>query len=405
MPTLRYLQLIFIWQMLFLNSCWAQTLNKEVQLLSWKAGECDNSYDPYHIQDRISAIAVRNNTLFLSVSFSENCCIIFSPKISYSNHILSISSDSKEDWGYCLCDCCFSIDFVISNISDTNFTTLFNGDTIYYSLDPYRVFPIKFEVVNGDTINKNNERGVPIGLWVKNLDSTLYNINPKGYDYDPIWSKKYYPNGQIESFASTGSITHWFEKGSIKSNYKYYPENNDHIRIEKIYEPDGKLKKYEITRQFSKTNLLNAHHLSMPRFNITEHLESYDAGQLREYVNQDTIKKWDITGNLELWEYGDSSMHYYTNGNIKSWCKKWLERNIDSCDFIETRLCLEFDTKGYVVKKKLYRDEFIVEINGGEIFFWEWDSKNKLIDYSPDYKGKVPMTKKIKKMFALKKLP
>lgn len=222
--------LYFVFLRFYNPVIFSQTNLKEtIALLSWSVGSCDSRYNSTSLLTRISSIRIENEKLYISISFKDNCCATFYPKVDFRNDTLLILPYEKHPDSYCSCDCCFSFDFIIEGMSDTSFTTLYQGKKIVYSLDPYPVIPISFIMYNRDTVNRTNRYGAPVGKWIsfyyddkiqeiKMYDTSFYDVNKR-----PIWTKSFYENGQPHSFKSKDVNMYWNESGVLKSITYFSP--------------------------------------------------------------------------------------------------------------------------------------------------------------------------------------
>src|SRR6478752_4754502 len=90
-----------------------ETKRSKVKLLKWNAEACDNTYDPYRLQNRITHVEVKNGITSITVNFTDNCCAAFKPEIEFKASKLTLLPYRKYFGDYCMCDCCFSISFEI----------------------------------------------------------------------------------------------------------------------------------------------------------------------------------------------------------------------------------------------------------------------------------------------------
>lgn len=202
--------------------------DKAVKLISYNAGDCDKTTGTYHFNTRISEISVSDNQLSLTINFIANCCEQFNPVVIFSHDTLSIDpigvwGDPSKKKASCGCQCCFSIQFFISNISDTNFITILSGERIVHSTDRYfPVFPIKYDVINGDTVNRNNKYGAKVGPWVtyyqdgkvKHIEQ--YCTHTEELATKNMWTKDYFENGQLAKNDRKDTTEAWYENGNLK---------------------------------------------------------------------------------------------------------------------------------------------------------------------------------------------
>src|SRR6478735_4346265 len=172
MSTIKFHFIFILIGMLGIEYSSAQVVNKKVKMVSWSSGSCDETVNPYAIQNRISDIYILRDTLYLSINFQDNCCAVFSPEISFKRDTLFIIPYKRDFLYYCSCDCCFSIDFTFTGLVDTSFVTILKDEKIIYSIEKYATHPIKYTIQDGDTINKTNKYGEPIGLWIEYYENS-----------------------------------------------------------------------------------------------------------------------------------------------------------------------------------------------------------------------------------------
>ena len=73
------------------TTCLAQKDTSSIKLLKWSSEDCDNTYDPFLLIDRITSIESYNGITLITVNFSENCCASFDPKIKVEgNKVIAI---------------------------------------------------------------------------------------------------------------------------------------------------------------------------------------------------------------------------------------------------------------------------------------------------------------------------
>jgi hypothetical protein len=401
----------FIFFFLAIVSCRAQdsrhSRKEPVKLISSHAGQCDNRVSPDYLVTRITDISIKNNQLYLTVNFKDNCCAQFNPGIKFSNDTLYIRKYIPPDsipkghpHALCGCDCCFSIDFVISNIKDTSFITLFDNKRIVYSLEPYPVFPIKFEILNGDTINKNNKYGGPVGLWINYYDNkqikdiAMYPVNNLYLDWDSqsIWYKGYYENGQMRNYVRTDSTDAWYESGKIRLRmYKTHEDGDEIVYTEKYFD-NGQLKEKTIERNYGKEHQIEDTLTQMTPLSKTELHESYYSNGQREFLmGKDTSKEWYEDGKFKRWYAADSSTEFYENGAVKIQEKRWKTENPFGWRKLDNSLHYEYYQNGIRSVEVFMRDEANEEGIAGNIRYeWKWDEKGNLISQPKVWDGPIP---------------
>src|SRR5690606_16110728 len=116
------------------SNCLSQNeIKKEqskVRLVKWSAENCDNTYDPYRLQNRITRLESKNDITYITVNFTDNCCAKFNPKIEFKGNKLNILPYKKYNGDYCTCNCCFSINFEIKGIANKEFVVHFKNEKI-----------------------------------------------------------------------------------------------------------------------------------------------------------------------------------------------------------------------------------------------------------------------------------
>jgi hypothetical protein len=186
------------------------------ELVGFKLSDCNNNSYPEYIRNRIVSKKLVNDTLRLSIGFSENCCFSPQPIVNLKNDTLYIEINNLSNM-LCGCDCCFELEMSITNIQDTsvfvvykkNETVLkdkeFQDSMTYQELifsNNKFVFPTMTEIKSHTPNNITNENGIKIGfwrIWKDNVITADVYFSEKVVDHVQIeWSMNYYPNGQIE---------------------------------------------------------------------------------------------------------------------------------------------------------------------------------------------------------------
>lgn len=150
---------------LHLNTIQAQD---QIQLVDFSPSTCDDKEDPLRIKTRIVDQWYKGDTLMIEVGTVALCCVDFEPHISFNNKVLDLQF--KETGIPCECDCCYQFIYKIMGLKDQKFTTTLNGKSIQYSEEKYRTKPERFEIYNGDTINRFDKYGFKQGLFILGRD-------------------------------------------------------------------------------------------------------------------------------------------------------------------------------------------------------------------------------------------
>lgn len=375
---------------------------ENVKLVSWNVGQCDENSDPYRLVNRISAIGFTGNELHMTIGFRDNCCPHFNPAIRYSGDTLFIQTyvwDGKSEGSFamCGCDCCFSMDFVISGLSDTSFVTIFKNRRVYYSTEPYRTFPIKFEVVNGDTVNRTNKHGEHIGLWFEyypggtQRSETSYPMSYTSIHTEYVWRMSWYENGHQQEWDNHDTMKLWYENGQLKYFKTTKADDGDKVKSELKYYQNGQLKEKTEERWIAEEHIV---YDSCSGYQpvITEVYESYyENGQVHKLSDNDTMKCWYPDGKIEYIATGDSTIHYYPSGKVMRRNRSWRTRvpEVDNClsHFLE----ITYYENGMIQSVRLVRDES--EGQGAyttSYYDWKWDEQGKITAQPKNWTGSVP---------------
>lgn len=197
-----------------------QTENKTpVVLHRFIPSTCNGDLDPYQLKDRIVSKEIKNDSLYLTVAFAENCCLEIDPLITFDNSVLNIELSKGTQQYVCDCNCCYELTLVLTGLDKTEFLTTLQGDTIELSNEPYPTYPISFELYQGDTINLMNKYGEPQGLWLTFDDSTGQLTKKTFYSGQVLlrdkidWMEKYDIKG--EKIVQTSGDTTWRYKNGV----------------------------------------------------------------------------------------------------------------------------------------------------------------------------------------------
>jgi len=203
------------------NSLLAQSIQ------SFIFSECDQSCDYEKVVNRIAYKSFENNTLTIGFGNVSNCAGMYNPTIdmrgdtlliTYEDYVTEIDTldhyeivvnDTIIEEVYeikhlgitYLCDCYFESEYVIEGIRANPSIVLLNNKLIGYYPEKYKVQPIEFKLVKGDTINLIDKFGFNQGLWIEE-DSKNQLINKRFFQNDKIiWGTdfRYYENGKVKS--------------------------------------------------------------------------------------------------------------------------------------------------------------------------------------------------------------
>ncbi len=204
-------------------------------LIHFTKKECDQSVSIERIRERISNIQLKNDSLFIQLAFIANCAYtdwhyadaVFNNDTlhltyGYPEKIVSDISENGDTIIYYNlsldeCNCYFECEYVLAGITSIKFPITFNNRLIIYSKEKYKTYPIRYQILRGDTINLIDKHGFKQGKWLFQTNDSVTFIN-RTYQNDTIVvgaDYKYHHNGEIKS------ITNW-----ENDNYKSYKEYN-----------------------------------------------------------------------------------------------------------------------------------------------------------------------------------
>jgi antitoxin component YwqK of YwqJK toxin-antitoxin module len=252
---------------------------------------CDRYTDIERVQNRVITKTFKNDTLRVVIGIVVNCGGISNVRANFTNDTINFTfEDGQVEYDTIIkrgkkiprsfivqtkCDCYFELDFKAFKVLTEPKFIHFNGEEFKYFTEKYKTYPVKYDVIESDTINLSDRYGSKQGKWtkiedaritpsdkykfygfyvdneIKSLDFTIFNRfgrikykeERRGFDTTKVVS--YYENGQIKHESTRngtngGSITHHFyENGMISRIYT----NNNNVNTEQLFYEDGKLKK------------------------------------------------------------------------------------------------------------------------------------------------------------------
>ena len=203
-----------------------------VWLFGLVPSECEAFNEFRRFNKRIIYKTYSNDTLRIAVNFIAHCCVNFLGDLQLLGDTLNMVYYPTGE--FCDCGCCYSLEYAIkTNRKFVHFKL--NNHPIIESDEKYKTFPIKYDIVDGDTINRYNKYNEPIGIHIK------YNENGDTLDYSeyyegmigPVETKSYYPNGEIKfwykrTFLESRDHPHW--KYLYKARTREWDKNGSLIR-------------------------------------------------------------------------------------------------------------------------------------------------------------------------------
>ena len=312
---------------------------------------CNKDADIFRVQNQIISQSHRNDTFEIRVGMVTNCAGITNLQAEYVNDTIyfhfeqgQIEYDTITKRGkteirqlrrMLSCDCCFEFRFIAFKVPQQPKVVNINGSKFDFYSDRYRIYPIKFDIFQSDTINFIDKYGLKQGRWNKiendfeidSLENYIFEAfyvenrikteNLKIYfpsgklkmlklktDFDRYRKTNYYENGQIESEI----INNEYELGLV--SYSFYEDGSVHeIRNERedfttnqIFYKNGKLEKITnklIWQQFYPNGNIKYERLySRGKDNVWAKY-FYESGEIMSIYylktsknNQSKIKRW-----------------------------------------------------------------------------------------------------------------
>jgi hypothetical protein len=219
--------------------------NKGVEITYFKKVNCEmDSDNNYSIRNRIIEQSIKDDYVFLKLGFWTICSDTFKANAKVENEILKLNVKEVGELKECCCFSYFNFNIKLNGNSFAEVTV--NDKKIEISKERYDIFPVKYAIVKGDTVNLTDKYGVRQGKWLSDWKNTN-NLFGERYEL--------YKNGQLISIVQFYSFGQK-KSESIKekliwknSDGKEYLEYDD-FNLYKEYHENGKLKRCCYTDQY-----------------------------------------------------------------------------------------------------------------------------------------------------------
>jgi hypothetical protein len=198
----------------------------KVKLFEFKNSTCDQESDPSRLRTRITKKELNKNLLTLDIAAVATCCVDFIPKATFKKGTLNL--DIEETGEACECSCVYEFEFRIEGIKDDKIKIKFRDKDIEFSNERYLTYPIKYKILNGDTINYVDKYGFRQGKWNRPDDSLMAKSHGEFIDGRLVKVVKYFPSGKIESekisekVKVTSDNTEYFNYFDFNKYVEYY---------------------------------------------------------------------------------------------------------------------------------------------------------------------------------------
>lgn len=152
---------------------------KPSHIYSYTPSQCEDHKDIYRLNERISSLKLENGLLTIELAVVENCCGIDVGFATIKNDTLILYSQGESildtlsngkvigEMIVCDCDCCFTLHFELERVAQLPSVVLYNGKQITESEHAYQLVEPRFEVIDGETINRFDHYGFKQGWHAK----------------------------------------------------------------------------------------------------------------------------------------------------------------------------------------------------------------------------------------------
>ena len=299
-------------------------------IVSYSYSECDETCDYDRIVNRISAQTLKQDTLTLYFGTISNCAGIHNPtaglsgdtlRISYEDFITTVDTlmngDIRALETIVMCDCYYDSEFVLAGITTDPKVILLQDEVIEYYPDKYRLFPVTFEIDDGDTVNYTDKYGFPQGKWISDYPNGGYSVGyQKDGEYLSLDRVIYTSENQIRSIYQKDTLGRGFGRS-------YYDNQN----LESIFiEPEGnkqnRIRYYKNGNVQSLQTTNDDYHDPPVTYSNDLSVTYYENGNIKKISSRDVWNEYYENGPLKIRRlYSDNplhiwSMYYYDNGNI-----------------------------------------------------------------------------------------
>lgn len=226
----------------------------KVKLFEFRNSTCDQETDLSRLRTRIIKKELTKNILTVQIAATATCCVNFIPKATLKKGILKL--DLVETGEACECFCSYEFVFKIEGIKDDKIEVKFRDKDIELSSERYLTYPIKYKILNGDTINYVNKYGLRQGKWNRPGDSLMTKSHGEFVDGRLVKVVKYYSGGKTESEKISEKVkvtpdnTEYFNYFDFNKYVEYYESGtkkkecyNDQNSMSNSYE-QGKCKEW-----------------------------------------------------------------------------------------------------------------------------------------------------------------
>lgn len=368
-----------------------------VKLVKWTSVECDHTYDPFLLVNRITELRTESSRTYITISFSDHCCPTFQPTVNFhDNRLVLMSYVEGKIVTRCECRCCFSLEYVIEGLPTSDYEVFFDGKRVERSKEYYPTKEPTFQVYNGEIINRQNKYGFKEGKWMsfyENGSVKTITMHPESQIYreeEEIPTKHFYQSGVLESFSSKDTTEFWFEDGELSSQYLSYKIGDTLFTSVINKHSNRQLEEKELTKSYptASSSIAESTHQYDRSITETVYNEAYYANGIRKFLYQkDTSMAWFESGTLHYKKYTNGKVIYNEEGKITSQSYEWRSKGKVGERDTEKTLAVEFSVKGDITKIQYFYKQ---PPDFPNTFIWRWDDEKRLIESPKKWKGPLP---------------
>lgn len=335
------------------------------------------------------------------MNFSDNCCATLKPTIRFRNNRLVFLPYEKYTGDYCGCNCCFTISYEISGLTGKKYQTYFQGSEVTLSDNYYDTVKPSFKTYNGATINRINKYGFKEGLWMwfyedgkKELVSQYPDQSLFNDPFFPVWSKRYYPSGQLTFYERKDTSESWFEDGETESQLIKYKVGD--TAFEKGFRKfDNRLLSEEHFEKFYPTvfkSEFDPEYKGEGAMTETVYRRNYyPNGKPKFLFTIDTSYSWFQTGRIESKRFKSGEIQFDSGGKVTERMFLWIEKGPKHWRNLDNALYVRFYANGNIKNIELARDEPTHDgIAPSVRYDWSWDERMNLIEFPKGWKEPFP---------------
>lgn len=385
----------------------------KVKLLKWSVADCDNTYDPDRLKNRITTFETKDGLTFITVNFSDNCCADFKPVIDFKDNKLMLLPYIEYIGEYCSCNCCFSINFEIEGIEQLDYEVYFNDKKIELSENHYKTVEPTYETYNGVQINKVNKYGFRESTWItfyengKQKSIIKYPETSIYYKPRPEWEKRFSESGKLIYFNRKDSLESWFEDGELKYQTINYSKGDTIFEKSFSLYDNRKMKEKYLERRYPTIFTSEFDSTYKGRGSRWDYIykEQYFAnGQPKYLQGKDTSYTWFENGRIAIKSFNSKVLEYNEQGLLIKRSFRWKEPGIPGKGDLNYGLYLEYRANGDIQKINFFRDEpseDLISFASNVNYEWKWDEDLNLIESPNKWNEDFPW----EKINEIKRLP